>query len=161
MDPAGLKARTRSKDDINSTFRRYLVNRVTSGVTASALADHQNNVLEEFATRPLFYLLYQYQLTTNALPTAKVIHNLTENDVPPRCKMVRSKWREQQTSQPNYREDCSRTHSLEQIPTQPKLTSCIRVPMLYRTSWGFGYIIPIGSLWTQRVSISNNLYFQH
>jgi len=45
--------------------------RVTSGVTTSALADHQNDVLEEFATRPLFYLIYQYQLTTNAVTSRK------------------------------------------------------------------------------------------
>jgi len=53
------RVHTYSRYDIGSTCRRHLVNRVASGVTTS-------DVLEEFATRPLFYLIYLYQLTTSA-----------------------------------------------------------------------------------------------
>jgi len=61
LDLSGLKARTRSRDDMNNTFRRHLVNHVTLRVTTRyARAQSSKHTV-----------VCQYQLTTNAFISSK------------------------------------------------------------------------------------------
>jgi len=70
LDLSGLKARTRSRDDVWSIMSRRVSQQ-------GSLANHQNDVFEDC---PLFYFICQYQLTTIAFISSK---DHPESDVPP------------------------------------------------------------------------------